>query len=95
MKKYFEVHFWQVLGKVYTPFAEENIFSLALDKKDEYESKAQIAELVKSFVACKCQLGTSPHDVLPPEEKWVQIYGIKMQPGELKSLDYTLKMYNN
>ena len=189
VKEYVETHFRQVLGKVYTPFAEENIFSLALDKKDENENKALIAELKKSFVVCKCQLGTNPHEVLPPEEmipavisatssekniltcmvrttddnfkvfsqhngktyimekipninimgvkyllpmvggmidgyyevqrigitvkddkpalrlrlgeyhnigeKWVHIYGSKMQPGELISLDYTLKMYND
>ena len=27
-------------------------------------------------------------------DKWVQIYRTKMQPGELISLDYTMKMYN-
>jgi hypothetical protein len=27
-------------------------------------------------------------------DKWVPIYRIKMQPGELISLDYTMKMYN-
>ena len=68
VKKYVETHFRQVLGKVYTPFAEENIFSLALDKKDEDENRELIAELEKSFVVRKCQLGTNPHDVLPAEK---------------------------
>ena len=187
VKEYVETHFRQVLGKVYTPFAEENIFSLALDKKDESENQKLIAELEKSFVVRKCQLGTNPHDVLPAVEsmpmmasasnerniltclvrktddifkafaehngktyimekipninfmgikyllpmvggmidgyydvqrigitvkdnkpalrlrlgeyhnigeKWVQIYGTKMQPGELISLEYTMNMYN-
>lgn len=67
-KTYMETHFRQVLGKVYTPFAEENIFSLALDKKDDRENKELIAELEKSFVVCKCQLGTNPHEVLPAQE---------------------------
>lgn len=189
VKEYVETHFRQVLGKVYTPFAEENIFSLALDKKDESENQELIAELEKSFVVRKCQLGTNPYDVLPAVEtmpatavsasnekniltcmvrktddifkafaehkgktyiiekipninlmgikyllpmvggmidgyydvqrigitvkndkpalrlrlgeyhnlgeKWVQIYGTKMQPGELISLEYTMNMYNN
>ena len=188
VKEYVETHFRQVLGKVYTPFAEENIFSLALDNKDESENRALIAELEKSFVVRKCQLGTNPHDVLPAAEtipvvtsannerniltcmvrktddifkafaehkgktyimekipninfmgikyllpmvggmidgyydvlrigitvkddkpalrlrlgeyhnigdKWVQIYGTKMQPGELISLEYTMNMYND
>lgn len=188
VKEYMETHFRQVLGKVYTPFEEEDIFSLALDKKDQKSNEALLEELGKSFVVKKCSLGTNPHDVLPNEdeiivvpsgseerniltcmvrktddafktfaehkgktyimekipsinlmgikyllpmvgglidgyydvqrigitekngkpalririgeyhrlgEKWVQIYGIKMQPGELISLSYTLNMYNN
>lgn len=188
VKEYMETHFRQVLGKVYTPFEEEDIFSLALDKKDQKSNEALLEELGKSFVVKKCSLGTNPHDVLPNEdeiivvpsgseerniltcmvrktdeafktfaehkgktyimekipsinlmgikyllpmvggmidgyydvlrigitekdgkpalririgeyhrlgEKWVQIYGIKMQPGELISLNYTLNMYNN
>lgn len=188
VKECMETHFRQVLGKVYTPFEEEDIFSLALDKKEQKSNEALLEELGKSFVVKKCSLGTNPHDVLPNEdeiivypsgsderniltcmvrktdeafktfaehkgktyimekipsinlmgikyllpmvggmidgyydvlrigitekdgkpalririgeyhsigEKWVQIYGIKMQPGELISLNYTLNMYNN
>lgn len=188
VKEYMETHFRQVLGKVYTPFEEEDIFSLALDKKEQKSNEALLEELGKSFVVKKCSLGTNPHDVLPNEdeiivvpsgseerniltcmvrktdeafktfaehkgktyimekipsinlmgikyllpmvggmidgyydvlrigitekdgkpalririgeyhrlgEKWVQIYGIKMQPGELISLNYTLNMYNS
>lgn len=187
-KEYVETHFRQVLGKVYTPFEEENIFSLALDKKDEKNNEALLAELRKNFTVKECSLGTDPHEVLPDEDhvpvvsagsdekniltclvrktddvfkafaqhkgktyimeripsinlmgikyllpmvggkidgyydverigftdkndkpalrlrigeyhslgdKWVQIYGIKMQPGELISLNYTLNMYTN
>lgn len=188
VKEYVETHFRQVLGKVYTPFEEENIFSLALDKKYEKDNEALLAELRKSFIVKECSLGTDPRDVLPEEshvpvittgsdekdiftcvvrktdhdfiafaqhkgkvfivekipsfnlmsikyllpmvggkidgyydvvrigftekdgkpalrlrlgeyhslgDKWVQIYGIKMQPGELISLNYTIKMYTN
>lgn len=188
VKEYMETHFRQVLGKVYTPFEEEDIFSLALDKKEQKSNEALLEELGKSFVVKKCSLGTNPHDILPNEdeiivvpsgseerniltcmvrktdeafktfaehkgktyimekipsvnlmgikyllpmvggmidgyydvlrigitekdgkpalririgeyhrlgEKWVQIYGIKMQPGELISLNYMLNMYNN
>ena len=188
VKEYVETHFRQVLGKVYTPFEEENIFSLALDKNYEKDNEALLAELRKSFIVKECSLGTDPHDVLPEEshvpvittgsdekdiftcvvrktdhdfiafaqhkgkvfivekipsfnlmsikyllpmvggkidgyydvvrigftekdgkpalrlrlgeyhslgDKWVQIYGIRMQPGELISLNYTIKMYTN
>ena len=67
VKEYVETHFRQVLGKVYTPFSEENIFSLALDKKEEKDNEALLAELRKSFIVKGCCLGTDPHDVLPEE----------------------------
>lgn len=189
VKEYVETHFRQVLGKVYSPFNEENIFSLALDKKEQVENEQLLNELRKSFVVRECRLGTNPHDVLPANdnvaiiasdsseekniltclvrktddvfkafadhkgksyimeripsinlmgikyllpmvggmidgyyevqrigftekngkpalririgeyhslgEKWVQIYGTKMQPGELISLKYTINMYTN
>lgn len=66
-KEYVETHFRQVLGKVYTPFEEENIFSLALDKKDEKNNEALLAELRKSFTVKECSLGIDPHEVLPEE----------------------------
>lgn len=67
VKEYVETHFRQVLGKVYTPFSEENIFSLALDKKEEKDNEALLAGLRKSFIVKECSLGTDPHDVLPEE----------------------------
>ena len=67
VKEYVETHFRQVLGKVYTPFSEENIFSLALDKKEEKDNEALLAELRKSFIVKGCSLGTDPHDVLSEE----------------------------
>lgn len=67
VKEYVETHFRQVLGKVYTPFSEENIFSLALDKKEEKDNEDLLAELRKSFIVKECSLGTDPHDVLPEE----------------------------
>lgn len=188
--EYVETHFRQVLGKVYTPFEEQDIFSLALDKRDKEKNEALLAELGKSFVIRECGLGTDPKEVLPATEsgaipampgdageknvftclvrksdenfkafaehrgrsyvmeripsinligiryllpmvggmidgyyeverigiteydgkaalrirlgdyhpigkEWVQIYRVKMQPGELISLDFTMKMYTN
>lgn len=190
VKEYVETHFRQVLGKVYTPFEEQDIFSLALDKSDKEKNEVLLADLGKSFVIRECELGTDPKDVLPAKEsgampampgdageknvftclvrktdenfkafaehrgkyyvmeripsinligikyllpmvggmidgyydvqrigiteydgkaalrirlgdyhpigeEWVQIYRVKMQPGELISLDYTMKMYTD
>ena len=66
-KEYVETHFRQVLGKVYTPFEEENIFSLALDKNDEKNNEELLSELRKNFTVMECSLGTDPHEVLPEE----------------------------
>ena len=73
VKEYMETHFRQVLGKVYTPFEEEDIFSLALDKKEQKSNEALLEELVKSFVVKKCSLGTNPHDILPNEDEIIVV----------------------
>lgn len=73
VKEYVERHFRQVLGKIYTPFEDENIFSLALDKKDEKNNKKLIAELEKNFVVKECSLDKNPHDVLPAVNNVVEV----------------------
>lgn len=187
-KQYVTTHFKQVLGKIYTPFTDKEVFSLALDKKDDELNKELLDQLGKSFVVRRCNLGENPADVLPPieqvaivpaasseknvltclvrmtddtfkafaehrgktyvmekiptinlmgikyllpmvggridgyydvqriaiadnkgaaalrlrlgeyhplGEEWIHIYRTKMQPGELISMDYTIKMYTN
>lgn len=64
-KEYFRTHFQDILGKTYTPFAEENIFSLALDKKDpEGKNQALLTELRRHFFVEDCSLGTNPQPVI-------------------------------
>ena len=41
-RQYFKTHFQDVLGKIYTPFADNDIFSLALDKDDPGEKNAML-----------------------------------------------------
>ena len=187
-KEYITTHFKQVLGKIYTPFTDKEVISLALDKKDEEQNKELLDQLGKSFIVRRCNLGENPEDVLPPieqvaaipatsseknvltclvritddifkafadhkgkvyvmeripainlmgikhllpmvggridgyydvqriaiadnngraalrirlgeyhslGEEWIHIYRTKMQPGELISMDYTIKMYTN
>ena len=187
-KEYITTHFKQVLGKIYTPFADKEVISLALDKKDEGQNKELINQLDIDFVVRRCSLGENPENVLPPIEQvatipvlsseknvltclvrinddvfksfaehrgktylmekipqinligikyllpmvggkidgyydvqriaiadnngsaalrirlgkyhslgenWIHIYRTKMQPGELISMDYTIKMYTN
>lgn len=68
VKAYVETHFRQVLGKIYTPFEEHDIFSLALDKKDALNNEQLLTALGKSFYISKCKLGTDPKEVLQTTE---------------------------
>ena len=66
-KQYFKTHFQDILGKTYTPYADNNIYSLALDNKDpEGNNEALLTELRKSFVVEPCNLGDKPEDILQP-----------------------------
>ena len=57
-KKYFSSHFRDVLGKTFCPFIDEEIFSLALDKKDpDGDNDNLIEELRKYFFVEDCELG--------------------------------------
>lgn len=64
-KQYFKTHFKDVLGKTYTPFADEKIYSLALDKKDpEGDNEVLLKELRKYFFVEDCALDKNPESVL-------------------------------
>lgn len=69
VKEYIETHFRQVLGKVYTPFEDQDIFSLALDKADVRNNEDLLEELRKNFYVSKCSLGENPKEVLDAVEK--------------------------
>ncbi|MCD8287241.1 MAG: LlaJI family restriction endonuclease [Porphyromonadaceae bacterium] len=63
---YLEKHFREVLGKIYAPYENENIFSLALDKDKKFEEKNEtlIKELRHSFYIEPCRLGENLQTVL-------------------------------
>lgn len=64
-KGYFKAHFQDVLGKTYTPFADDNIFSLALDKEDpEHDNEALLTELRRHFFVEECALGKDPQPII-------------------------------
>lgn len=65
-QQYIKTHFQDVLGKIYTPFANEKIFSLALDNDDaEKENNAALmAELQRFFVVKPCKLWESPEEIM-------------------------------
>ena len=60
-RKYLQEHFQQTLGKVFTPFNNSQIFSLALDKTDpEGNNNELLAELRKHFFIIENSIGNSP-----------------------------------
>ncbi len=63
-KEYFETHFRDILGKAFTPYIDEEIYSLALDKTDEADNQALLSELRKYFFVEECHLGENPSEVL-------------------------------
>lgn len=64
-KQYFKTHFQDVLGKTYTPFADNGIFSLALDKADPEANNALLmADLEKYFFVRPCKLGVNPEPII-------------------------------
>lgn len=69
-RQYFKTHFQDVLGKIYTPFADNDIFSLALDKDDPEEKNAMLmAELEKFFFIKPCKLGVNPKPIIEEARK--------------------------
>ena len=60
-KKYLQEHFQQTLGKVFTPFNNNQIFSLALDKDDpEGNNEELLTELRKHFFIIDNSIGNNP-----------------------------------
>ena len=72
---YIREHFKQLLGKVYTPFEDKGIYSLALEEPSavpearrcdvERENAEVLESLRKAFYVEPCELGRNPEEVLP------------------------------
>lgn len=66
-EEYIKTHFKELLGKVYTPFTDESVYSLALDTTTEVnkaENEQLLSELKKYFFVADCRLGERPDKVL-------------------------------
>ena len=63
---YIKEHFQEVLGKIYTPYSNKNIFSLALEKGDKYKdgNDKLLTELKKYFYVDKCDIGDDPEPII-------------------------------
>lgn len=91
--KYIREHFKQLLGKVYTPFEDKGIYSLALENPSAVLEvrreavKKENAEVLESFSTAfyvvPCELGRNPEEVLPPYEDEVQAVATTGKNGVL------------
>ena len=63
---YLKEHFQELLGKIYAPYSNKSIFSLALENDNKYEedNQALLSELKKSFFVERCSIGQSPDDIM-------------------------------
>ena len=63
---YIKEHFQEVLGKIYTPYSNKNIFSLALETDEKYkEDNANLlAELRNHFFVERCGIGDNPESLV-------------------------------
>lgn len=74
-KQYIKTHFRDILGKVFAPYDDKGIISLALDCRDEFaeENANLLTQLNDSFKVVECNLGTDPRPLLPPTIRNVSI----------------------
>lgn len=65
-EEYIRANFKQLLGKVYTPFNDNEVYSLALDSHEAHiaANADLLEELGKYFYIAECKLGNSPNEVL-------------------------------
>lgn len=70
-RKWIKENFQQVLGKMYSPFTDRDIFSLALDKDSRYkeENNNLISLLRENFYVVECPIGEEPAVALAQERQ--------------------------
>ena len=65
-REYIQAHFQDILGKVFTPYKNPHIYSLALDSDAQFkiQNDALIEQLREAFEVKPCELGQDPTEVL-------------------------------
>lgn len=89
-KQYIETHFRDILGKVFAPYADKEIISLALDNREEFakENADLLTQLSNSFKVVECNLGQDPRPLLPPTPRTT-----KLQSGKQGILMVMMESY--
>ena len=62
-REYFKTHFKDIVGKVFSPYHNDEIFSLALDMSYP-ESQPLLDQLQKHFYVANCTLGDEPASII-------------------------------
>lgn len=87
-EEFLKTNFQKYLGKIYTPFADSSIYSLALDNKDpEGNNKLLVEELKQYFFVEHCCLGDDPEEKL--SQAIIQAGPVKFAEGTMMD-DYIL-----
>lgn len=63
-KLYISTHFKELIGKIYRPFEDKEIYSLALDKSHIDSNKELITKLKDYFTIVDCNLKDDPNEAL-------------------------------
>lgn len=94
-RQYFKTHFQEVLGKTYTPFADDETFSLALDNSPKYKESndSLIAELERFFIVRRCKLGDDPKPIIDAAKK--EEASVKPAPKKSGVLMVMMENYEN
>lgn len=76
-KEYIKNNFKDLVGKIFTPYADKNIYSLALDNSDENKiaNEELLDKLRTAFYVEKCSLGQNPTDILPDINPIINVNG--------------------
>ena len=69
-KDFIEKHFKKINGKVYKPFDDEDIYSLALEHSDHSKENDELIKTLKDyFVVAECPLGEDPANAIKKKSK--------------------------
>lgn len=80
-EEYFKTHFKDVVGKTFSPYRNDNIYSLALDMTDP-ESQQLLDKLREDFYVVDCPLGTEPSgEIIKEIEKQGDVVREKVYDG--------------
>ena len=79
-EEYLKANFQRYLGKIYTPYDDSSLYSLALDVKDpEGNNKELVNELKQYFYVEPCKLGDNPEPII---DKAIKSAGTYIPPSD-------------